>query len=51
MIIHILTYLTASITGTTNCINRATLGVVTSSSAAYTTAPATPAAPNMVILR
>ena len=43
------TYLTPNITGTTNCINRATLGVVTSSSAAYTRAPATPAAPNMVI--
>ena len=39
------TYLTPNITGTTNCINRATLGVVTSSSAAYTRAPATPAAP------
>ena len=32
-------------------INRATLGVVTSSSAAYTRAPATPVAPNMVVLQ
>jgi len=43
------THLTANNTGTTTWMSRATLGVVNSSRAVYARAPATPAAPEMIV--